>query len=169
MDYYKLAKVLKPQGLKGELKLKPYTDNPERFYDLSHIYIKKDNNYIKHDVEHARLYKQFAYLKIEKIDSCEDAEELRNAFLYIDKASAKKPDDSYFIADLIGMKVMDQNSKEYGELKEIFNTGSVDIYCVNSQKNFMFPAAPGVIIDINESTRIITVDNVRLSEVAVYD
>ena len=64
---------------------------------------------------------------------------------------------------------MDQNSKEYGELKEIFNTGSVDIYCVNSQKNFMFPAAPGVIIDINESTRIITVDNVRLSEVAVYD
>ena len=108
-------------------------------------------------------------VKIEKIDSCEDAEELRNAFLYIDKASAKKPDDSYFIADLIGMKVMDQNSKEYGELKEIFNTGSVDIYCVNSQKNFMFPAAPGVIIDINESTRIITVDNVRLSEVAVYD
>ena len=170
MDYYKLAKVLKPQGLKGELKLKPYTDDPERFYDLSHIFIKSNNEFIKYNVNAARLYKQFVYLKIDEINTYEEADKHRNSFLYIDKNSAKKPEGSYFIADLIGMKVIDEHNNTYGELSNVFNTGSTDIYCVkNGKKELMFPAAPGVIISVDEEKRLIIINSIRLDEVAVYD
>ena len=169
MEYYKLAKVLKPQGLKGELKLQPYTDDHERFYDLSHIYIKKGGAYEPHDIQSARLYKQFAYLKITGIDSCEDAEALRGHFLYIDRESAQKPEDSYFIADLIGMSVKAEDGSVYGTVKDVFNTGAADIYIISGTASFMFPAAPGVISDIDEKNRIITVNSTKLKEVAVYD
>lgn len=169
MEYYKLAKVLKPQGLKGELKLSPFTDNPERFYGLSHIYVKNNGKFESRAVQSARLYKQFAYLKIEGVESCEDAEALRGSFLYVDRQSAKKPEDSYFIADLIGMEVEDEKGSKLGTVEDVFNTGAADIYRVSGAKCFMFPAAPGAITDIDEQNRVIIVSAKRLEEVAVYD
>ena len=169
MDYYKLAKVLKPQGLKGEFKLKPFVDDISRFYDLSHIYLKKNNEYIKYPVEKSRTYKQFAYLKVTGIEDCDAAEAIRNSFVYIDKASAKKPEGSHFIADLIGMEVRDAAGKVYGELSDVMQTGAADIYCVKAQKSFLFPAVPHVVLNIDEDANTITVDADRLAEVMVYD
>ena len=169
MDYYKLAKVLKPQGLKGEFKLKPFVDDISRFYDLSHIYLKKNNEYIKYPVEKSRTYKQFAYIKVTGIEDCNAAEAIRDCFVYIDKASAKKPEGSYFIADLIGMEVRDSAGKVYGELSDVMQTGAADIYEIKGKRNFMVPAVPHIVLEINEDKRVITVDSARLGEVAVYD
>jgi len=169
MDYYKLAKVLKPQGLKGEFKLKPFVDDISRFYDLSHIYLKKNNEYIKYTVEKSRTYKQFAYLKVTGIEDCDAAEAIRNSFVYIDKASAKKPEGSHFIADLIGMEIRDANGNAFGELSDVMQTGAADIYCVKAKKSFLFPAVPHVVLNIDEDANVITVDADRLAEVMVYD
>ena len=169
MDYYKLAKVLKPQGLKGEFKLKPFVDDISRFYDLSHIYLKKNNSYVEYPVEKARTYKQFAYLKVTGIEDCDAAESIRGEYIYIDKAAAKKPEGSHFIADRIGMEVIGTDGTLYGTLKDVMQTGAADIYEIKGKRNFMVPAVPHIVLEINEDKCIITVDSARLDEVAVYD
>ena len=169
MDYYKLAKVLKPQGLKGEFKLKPFVDDISRFYDLSHIYLKKNNRYVEYPVEKSRTYKQFAFLKVTGIDDCDAAEAIRGEYIYIDKAGAKKPEGAHFIADLIGMDVIGTDGTRHGTLKNVMQTGAADIYEIKGQKNFMIPAVPHIVLSIDEEQRVITVDSERLGEVAVYD
>lgn len=170
MDYFKLAQVLKPQGIRGELKLKPFTDDLSRFSNLAHVFIKSKNEYIKYPVLSARTYKQFAYVKLEGIDSIEEAEPLRNKFLYIDRDhAAALPDGFNYIEDIIGCVVSD-GKEVLGEVKDIFNTGAADIYVVNGIKNsFMFPVAPGVILSRDVSQKLIIVDRSRLAEVAIDD
>ncbi len=169
MDYFKIAQVLKPQGIKGEIKLKPFTDDASRFSNLAHIFIKKKGEYIKYEVESGRTYKQFAYLKLAEINSIEEAETIRNAFLYIDRDNAAElPEGHDYIADIIGCTVSDGES-ELGIVDDIFNTGTADIYVVKGDKGFMFPAAPGVIVKRDVSKKMMLVDKKRLSEVAIYD
>lgn len=169
MEYYKLARVLKPQGLKGEFKLKPFVDDISRFYDLSHIYLKKNNTYTEYPVEKARTYKQFAYLKVTGIEDCDAAEAIRGEYIYINRADAKKPEGSHFIADLIGMEVVGTDGTLYGTLKDVLQTGAADIYEIRGGRNFMLPAVPHIVLTIDEEQRVITVNSARLGEVAVYD
>ena len=169
MDYFKLAQVLKPQGIKGELKLKPFTDDLARFSNLAHVFIKNKNEYTEYPVLSSRTYKQFAYIKLLGIDTIEDAEMLRNKFLYIDRENAAElPDGADYIADIIGCKVFD-GEDELGEVDDIFNTGAADIYVIKAERPFMFPAAPGVILSRDVAKKIIIIDPKRLSEVAIYD
>ena len=120
-------------------------------------------------MEHARTYKQFAFVKIKGVERFEEADLLRGAFLYIDKAHAVKPEGSHFIADLIGMQVQDRQGKRYGTLNDVLQTGATDIYVVAGDCNFLFPAAKHVVLDIDETARVILIDETRLREVAVYD
>lgn len=169
MDYFKIAQVLKPQGIKGEIKLKPFTDDIARFSNLAHIFINKKGQYIKYNVESGRTYKQFAYLKLKEINSIEEAETIRNAFIYIDRENAAKLPEGYdYIEDIIGCVVYDDET-ELGVVKEIFNTGAADIYVVKGAKSFMFPAAPGVILNRDVTSKKMMVDKKRLKEVAIYD
>ena len=135
-----------------------------------YVFIKSKNEYIKYPVLSARTYKQFAYVKLEGIDSIEEAEPLRNKFLYIDRDhAAALPDGFDYIEDIIGCVVSD-GKEVLGEVKDIFNTGAADIYVVNGIKNsFMFPVAPGVILSRDVSQKLIIVDRSRLAEVAIDD
>lgn len=169
MDHLKLAQVLKPQGIKGEIKLKPFTDDLSRFSKLVHVFIKKNGAFEEYHVESARTYKQFAYVKLKGIDSIEQAETLRGAFLYIDRQNAAKlPEGSDYIADIIGCEISD-GQNVLGNVTDIFNTGAADIYVVKGERPFMFPAAPGVILKRTVQDKIIIIDPKRLSEVAIYD
>lgn len=168
--YLKLGKMLKPQGIKGEIKLSPYTDNLERFLDLPHIFFQVRGEYQKYNVQHARLYKTFAYLKLEGIDTIEQAEPFRGHFLYIDRENAAKlPQGAHYICDLIGLAVEDSEGVLLGQVKDVMNTGAADIYVVRGERNMMFPAAPGVIQKVDVAGGKILVDKKRLEEVAIDD
>ncbi len=169
MDYYRLGRVLKPVGLEGGIKLAPFVDDLDRFRDLTHIYLKTGNGFERRDVRESRTYRSFAYIKISGCSSVEEAEKLRNSFVYIDRQSAVKPEGTHFIADLIGMSVRGTDGTGYRELSEVLQHGSADVYCVKGAKDFMFPALKSVITGIDEDARVITVDPERLKEVAVYD
>ena len=170
MDYLKLAQVLKPQGIKGELKLKAFTDDLARFSDLAHLYFKSGENYICYKVDSSRTYKNFVYVKLKEINSIEQAETLRNKFLYIDRDNAAKlPEGSDYIADIIGCAVYNE-SKKIGVVKEIINNGAGDIYVLTAEQGeIMFPAAPGVITLRDVKKKLITVDPKRFAQVALYD
>lgn len=170
MDYFKLAQVLKPQGIKGELKLKPFVDELSRFDVLSHIFLKKGAIYERRAVEKTWTYKQFAFVKIEGCDDRNTAETMRGAFLYIDRAhAAPPPPGAHYIADLVGLEIRARDGRVLGELADVLQTGATDIYVMRGERPCMFPAAPHVVLKKDVSGGCIIVDEQRLQEVAVYD
>lgn len=170
MDYFELGQVLKSQGIKGEVKLRPYTDDLERFGALCHVYLKKGGAYQKHSVQRARVYKEFAFLKIEGIDDRNAAEELRGQSIYIDREhAAPLPEGAYYIADLIGLRVEEEGGEVVGVVEDIIKiAGGMDVYQVKTEKgNILFPAAPGVIVQKDIQAGRMVVDKKRLNEVCV--
>jgi len=168
MGYLTLGQVLKPQGIKGELKLKPFVDDLTRFLELPHVFLKVRGRYEKRRVDSARTYKRFAYIKLEGCDDRNTAETLRGEYLYIDRENAAKlPEGASYIADLIGLAVEDETGRQLGTLAEILQTGGVDIYSVRGKRNFLFPLAPGVLLKKDLENRVIVVDQKRLEEVSV--
>jgi len=172
MDYFELGQVLKPQGIRGEIKLRPYTDDLERFGALSHVFLKNGKNYEKRGVQSARVYKEFAFLKLEGTEDRNAAELLRGKRLYIDRENAAPLEDgACYIADLIGLRILDEQGNELGKLQEIMQiAGGVDVYRVSGPRGgMMFPAAPGVILKKSPEEGKIVVDAARLAEVVLYD
>ena len=82
MDYFAIAKVLKPQGIRGEVKLETYVEDINRFYTFPHIYTQRKGEYVKHMVESGRVYQGFAYLKLADCKDRDMAEQLRGQYLY---------------------------------------------------------------------------------------
>lgn len=168
VEYFRLAKILKPQGIKGEVKLKPYADDLSRFLELPHVYLKRQGAYEKREVTASRIYKQFAYIKMRGCDDRNTAETLRGQYLYIDREhAAKLPEGASYIADLIGLRIVDRQGAELGTLAEVIQSARVDIYSVEGKKNFLFPLAPGVVIKKDLEAGEIVVDEGRLAEVSV--
>ena len=170
-DVFEIAVVLKPQGIKGEVKIKPYCDSPEDFKEFEWVFIKENNKLKKTMVNDVRTDNLFAYLTLEGIGTRNDAEMLRGQTLFVEKSQIDYlPKDLFLIRDLIGMAVKTSEGEKLGELKEIFQHGPVDVYQVKSSlKGFMFPALKRVILKTDIDNNELIIDFEALSEVAVYD
>jgi len=171
-EYFELGRILKPQGVKGEVKLDAFTDDLSRFLDLDFVYFKNaEAGYRRVNVEKTRIDARYAYLKLQGIESRDDAETLRGVFLYIDRAhAAKLPEGSYYIQDLIGCRVTDQTGKSLGVLQDILQNGAADVYVIKMEKGTcLFPSVKHVVLNRDIESGIITVDAQKLAEVAVYD
>ncbi len=167
-EHFELGSVLKPQGIKGEIKLKPYSGDLSRFNTLEKIYIKIGDVYSETAVLSARTYKQFAYIYIEGCTDRNTAETYRNKIFYIKREDAPPLEEGeFYLADLEKLELHDQNGSLLGVVDNVMNTGAADIYIISGDNPFMFAAAPGVILSVDAYK--IVVDSVRLAEVAVYD
>ncbi len=171
-DFFELGRILKPQGIQGEVKVNGYTDDINRFYELSHVYFKRNGAYVPVRVTSARADGRYAYLKLEGIADRNAAEPLRGQTLYIDRAhAAPLPEGSYYICDLIGLAVISSDGTAIGTLADLIQTGASDVYVVTQKEGgtLLFPAAPGVILERDVQNGRIVVDCNKLQEVAVYD
>ncbi len=169
-DYFELGRILKPQGVKGEVKMEAYTDDLSRFQTLEFAYFKEED-YRRVEIEQTRVDARYAYLKLKGCDDRDAAEKLRAKTLYIDRAhAAKLPEGAYYILDLIGCTVADAAGKEIGILSEILQNGAADVYVVKgAEGTCMFPAVPYVVLQRDVQEKKITVDAERLEEVVIYD
>jgi 16S rRNA processing protein RimM len=170
-EYFELGRVLKPQGIRGEVKIDAYTDDMGRFAYLDHVYIKQDSEMRKVAVQSKRADKTFAYLKLEGTDDRNAAEALRGTILFIDRQNAAQlPEGSYYIEDMIGLLVVDTKGNELGRLCEIIKTGGTDVFRVESTRGIlMFPSVPHVVLHTDVESGRILVDAESLKEVCVYD
>ena len=168
--YFRFGQVLKPQGIKGELKLKTFTDDLSRVGDIDHIYLKKGDEYERRSVSGARTYKQFVYLKIDGIPDRNEAERYRNRVIYIDRESAAPlPEGAVYIADIIGARVSTDKGEELGELTDVLQNGATDVYVVKGERGCMFPAVPHVIVKRDAEAAKIVVNADELEKIAVFD
>ena len=153
-----VGQIVNTFGIKGEVKVTPFTDDINRFDDLKKVYVKTRKESKLYKVESVRYHKNMVLLKLEGINNPEDAELLKNSFLEIDREDAIPLEEGqYFIVDLIGLDVYTDEGNFLGKVDDIYNTGANDIYVVKDElgKQVLLPGIKEVIKEVKLEDRII--------------
>ncbi len=159
-EYLEIGQIVNTFGIKGQVKVVPFTDDITQFDTLKQIYIEKRKNLELFKIEKTNYHKNMIILKLKGIDTPEQAESLRNCYIKINRKDARKlPEGTYFIVDLIGLDVYTDEEKFLGTLEDIYNAGSSDIYVVRTSegKQILLPAIKDVIkkVDIENKKVIV--------------
>lgn len=155
-----IGQIVNTFGIKGFVKINPFVDDILRFDDLKKVYIRKNKISEIMEVEEVKYHKNMVLIKFKGIDNIEDAEQLRNLYIEVDRENAiELQKGEYFIADLLGLNVITEEGAILGKLDDIFNTGSNDIYVVKTEegKQILLPAISDVIkeIHLNENKIVV--------------
>lgn len=149
---FKLGQIVNAVGLKGESKVYPYTDYKERFEELDSLYI--ENTVYK--IEKVRYMGEMAIIKFAGVSDRNAAEALKGKYLYIDRENARElGEDEYFVPDLIGLEVIDEEGQRIGELSDVIQNSAQDVYEVKMPegKTFMIPAVGEFILKVDMDKR----------------
>lgn len=155
-----VGQIVNTFGIKGFVKIYPYVDDITRFDNLKEVYISTKKQETKLKIEEIKYQKDMVLAKFKGIETVEQAEELRNAYVKIDRKDAIELEEGqYFIADLLGIDVFLDTGEKLGILDDIFNNGSTDIYVVKNElgKQFLLPYIDEVIKNIDLENEKITV------------
>lgn len=153
-----IGQIVNTFGIKGEVKVTPFTDDINRFDDLKKVYVKTRKEAKLYEVEKVRYHKNMVLLKLKGIENSEQAELLKNAYLEIDREDAIPLEEGqYFIVDLIGLDVYTDEGKLLGKVEDIYNAGANDIYVVKDElgKQILLPGIEEVIKEVKLDDRII--------------
>lgn len=153
--YLPCAQAVSTHGARGTLKLKNMTDSAKVLSSLRVMYMLRGDVYSPVKVEEASCQKGMVLAKFEGIDSLEDAIRYKGTTFYASREDIPRPDGGYFIADLIGLNVVDFESGEiYGTVRDVLSERVQDIYVVSDVRGgeFMIPAVPEFIrrIDVSD-------------------
>lgn len=160
-EYLEVGQIVNTNGLKGLLKINPFTDDITRFERLKTILVDHKKELLEFEIESVRYQKKQVLLKLKGIDTIEEAEKYREDYLKINRNKEEKlPEDTYYIVDLIGLDIYTENGELLGKLDDIFSTGSNDVYVVkNSEgKQILLPAISDVIKNIDLEQKKIVVN-----------
>lgn len=155
MRFLKIGQIVNVHGIKGEVKVYPYTDDIVNLSKKKYVYLDESIE-SKININLCRIQKNMLLVKFEKIDTVEEAEKLRNKYIYVLKEELDSlEEDNYYVDDLISMQVVDiKNNKAIGTITYVFNTGANDIYEVllEDGKKAYLPAIKQVVkkVDIDE-------------------
>lgn len=171
-DYLSIGQVLRPQGLLGQVKIRPDTDNPGRFSALKNVFIKAGNSgYTEVPVSKVSVRSGFVYLNLGEDKSVEDAEKRRDLMLYVSREDAVPLGEyEHFIVDLIGCTLFDTNGQRIGVVRDVLQPGANDVYVVDTDKGILLvPALRHVIIKVDVAERKMIAEADRLWEVSVLE
>ena len=159
-----IGKIVKPQGIRGEVKVLPYTDGAEVFCGLRRVFIDGT----EYKILNARVGDGIAYLALRGVPDRNAAELLRDRELTLPREEAPEPEEgSYYIADVLGSEIVTDTGKVLGTLKDI-RQAATDIYTLETPTGeVLFPAADGVVLSVDVKNKKITVSERRFGEVAV--
>lgn len=157
MEKLRLGQITNVVGLNGEIKVYPYTDYKEKFEEIEYVLIK-DKKYF---IEHVRYNKNMVILKLDGIDNRNTAENYKESELFIDQKDVPPlPENTYYVKDLIGLCVIDEDGKELGKVKNVILNQAQDLYEIelNEGKNtFLVPAVDEFISEIDLEAGIIRI------------
>lgn len=163
-DKIVIGEVLKPQGIRGEVKVKPLVDDVSDLKTVKRVFIGD----AEYKVLSARADAQAAYLALSGVADRNAAELLRGKEVLADRADLPALEEGrYYIVDILGCAVVTENGTRLGEIADIL-PAHTDIYVLKEGgKEFMFPAAEGVILSVDTEKKTVTVSEKRIGEVLV--
>ena len=150
--FLQVGVISSTHGVRGEVKVYPTTDDPRRFRRLKEVVLDTGKEKMNLEIEGVKFFKQFVILKFKGLDNINDIEKYRQKSLYVTRKNAVRLQrDEYFIADLIGLKVQDEDGKELGTVKDVIETGANDVYEVEMAdgKSLLLPAIKQCILNVD--------------------
>ena len=166
-----IGRILKPQGIGGEVKVQPPTDEPDRFFDFKTLTVGA--RLLK--VKSVRVLGGYAYIKFDGINDRNGAELLRGSFITIDRAAAAPlAAGEFYIADLIGAALVarkDDGEENIGKITRVENFGAADVISVRTTEGgrMSFAFTRKLCAEYSEDRNSLSVDGRALGEVAVYE
>lgn len=155
-----IGQIVNTYGIKGFVKVVPFTDNINRFEDLKTVYVETKKGLENFEIEEVKYAKNTVLLKLKGIDDINIAEKYKNCYIKISRENAVKlPEDTYFIVDLLDIKVYTDEDIYLGNIIDVYPTGSNDIYVVKNEegKQVLLPAIGEVIktVDIQNKKMVV--------------
>ena len=159
-DYLRIGVITAPHGVRGEVKVFPTTDEPERFEDLESVWLYNVKSYVSLDIESVKYFKNMVILKVKQIPDRNEAEKYRSKELYVDREHALPlEEDEYYICDIIGAKVITDTEEEFGTLTDVLQTGANDVYVVKMKdgNEVLLPVIKECVLDVDVENGIVKV------------
>lgn len=159
-DRLKVGVITSTHGIRGEVKVFPTTDDPERFRKLKHVMLDTGKETLDMEIASVKFFKNMVILKFKGIDNINDVEKYRKAELYVSREDAVPLDENeYFIADLIGLRVISDENEELGVLDDVLQTGANDVYVIRrtGTADLLVPAIHECVkeVDLNTGKMIV--------------
>jgi len=142
-----IGKISAPHGVRGEVRIVPLTDFPERFKNLKTVFLEDDS---KMELESVKFSNKFIIAKFKNINSRNDIEIFNGKLLMLNRSDIPSlPEGEYYNFDIIGLEVIDDKGSKLGKITEVLKTGSNDVYVVEGKKQLLVPALKKVVKEIN--------------------
>lgn len=162
VEWVTIGAVTAPHGVRGEVRVLPLTDFPDRFFDLKRVYLLQGQTRSEHRVEGVKsLTRGLFLLKLGGVDSREEAERLRRAEVQVPRSEAVPlPPGRYYVFELVGARVVTVEGEELGVLKDVLTTAANDVYIVEGHdgREILIPAVRHVVLSIDVEGGEIVVD-----------
>ncbi len=155
-DLLQVGAITQTHGLRGEVKVFPTTDDVKRFKKLKEVILDTGKEKMVLEIEGVRFFKQFAILKFKGFDDINDIERYKGKNLFVTRENAVKlKKDEYFIADLIDVKIYDEQDAYMGVLKDVIVTGANDVYeiALEDGRTLLLPAIKQCVLDVDMEQR----------------
>ncbi len=159
-EMLRVGVISSTHGVRGEVKVYPTTDDPERFLDLAQVTLDTGREQITLEIQNVKFFKNMVILKFKGYDNINDIEKYKGKDLLIHRDQAVKlKEDEYFVTDLMGLKVVSEEGTVLGILKEVIPTGANDVYVVQPEngKELLLPAIKDCILNVDLEKGIMTI------------
>ena len=159
-QFLRVGVISSTHGIRGEVKVYPTTDDPERFLDLDEVILDTGREHKILEIEGVKFFKNQVILKFKGYDNINDIEKYLKKDLLVDREHAVElGENEKFIADLIDMEVVTDEGKVLGTLTDVIETGANDVYAVKTPegKEILLPAIRDCILDVNVDEKRMTV------------
>ncbi|MDD3340420.1 MAG: ribosome maturation factor RimM [Lachnospiraceae bacterium] len=152
--------VTSTHGLKGEVKVFPTTDDAHRFDALKEVILNTGKEQMTLQIERVRYFKQFVIVKFKEFNDINEVQEYTGFGLFVTRENAQPlAENEYYVADLIGCRVVLEDGTDFGTLTDVMETGANDVYVVETEekKEVLIPAIHDCILDVDIKNQVIRV------------
>ena len=156
--YLEIGKITSTHGIKGEMRVQPWCDSPEFMKKFKTLYLDKKGE--KELKVSCRPNGNMVILKVQGVDTVEEASRYREKVLYMKRSDAKLPEGIWFVQELIDCTVVDadEETKVYGVLSDVSQTGANDVWHIKKDgKEYLIPSIPSVVISTDVVEGIIKI------------
>lgn len=142
-EFLDCGQIVNTHGIRGELRIVPWADSPDFLCQFTSLYVDG----LPRRVLSSRVHKGSVIAKLDGVDTVEQAMALKGKTVQIRRADARLPEGTFFLADIIGLPVVDEDGQELGTLKEVLSPSLQQVYVVEGEREIMIPAVPEFILE----------------------